>query len=302
MRRELHLTSGVLASCLLATALGTGCVVTVDANRYTEREEKRFQVNGVPDISLNTFDGSIELRSWDRPEVRIDIEKRAGDKAQAQAITVKAEQSGNTITIDVQKPVASQVVVGFGTTPSAKVVATVPRRSNITARSGDGSITIERIDGAVDLTTGDGTVRGLDLSGPLRAHTGDGSLRFENVSGSVDLQTGDGGARLSGKLRVVKLRTGDGSVQVLAEPGSSMSDEWDIRTGDGGLRLELPDGFDATLNATTNDGGVRVVGFGGPTSASKDDDQARSLVRPIGTGGKLLRLRSESGTILVRKQ
>jgi DUF4097 and DUF4098 domain-containing protein YvlB len=274
----------------------------VDAGRYTTREEKRFQVSGVPDISLTTFDGSMEIRSWDRPEVLVEIEKRAGDKAQADAILVRAEQSGSTVTIDVRKPTGAQVMVGFGTSPSAKVVASVPRHSNVTAHSGDGSIAIERIDGSVDLTTGDGTVRGLDLNGPLRVHTGDGSLRFENVEGTVDLQTGDGGARLSGKLCAVKLRTGDGSVQVQAEPGSAMTDDWDIRTGDGGLRLELPDGFAASLNAVTNDGAVRVVGFGDPASAGRDDDSRRSLTRAIGAGGKLLRLRCESGTILVRKQ
>jgi hypothetical protein len=45
-----------------------------------EREEKRFPVSGRPDLSLSTFDGSVEIRAWDRPEILVVIEKRAETK------------------------------------------------------------------------------------------------------------------------------------------------------------------------------------------------------------------------------
>jgi hypothetical protein len=182
------------------------------------------------------------------------------------------------------------------------VVASVPRRCNITVHSGDGALAIERVDGTIDLDTGDGTVKGLDLSGSLHARTGDGSLRFENVAGNVDLESSDGGARLSGALHVVRLRTGDGAVEVQAEAGSSMAADWDIRTGDGGLRLELPADFNANLDASTHDGAVRVRGFGEPASGGRDDDAGRELTRVLGSGGKSLRLRCSSGTILVSRR
>jgi len=283
-----------------AALLGAACEITVDAGPYSVHEEKRFTVTGTPELSLTTFDGSVEIRSWDRPEVLIEIEKRAADKTLAEAIKVKAEQSGNAISVVVNKPDGGQPAFGFKVSPTARIVASVPRRCNIVARSEDGSIDIERVDGTIELHTGDGSVKGVDVTGTLRVRTGDGLLRFEDVSGSLDLESGDGGARVTGKLQGLMLKTGDGSVEVRAEDGSSMAADWEIRTGDGGLRLELPAGFNANLDASTGDGAVRVRGFGEPTGDGRDEEGRRELKRALGSGGKRLRLRSDSGTITVK--
>jgi hypothetical protein len=300
MRPRIPCWPGRLAVLAAATLLTSACEVTVDAGPYSAHEEKRFAVTGTPDLSLSTFDGSIEIRSWDRPEVLIEVDKRAADKTLAEAIKVTAEQSGSTITIDVRQPDGSQPAFGFRVSPNARIVASVPRRCNIVARSGDGSITIERVEGRIELRTGDGSVKGVDLAGSLRVHTGDGSLRFDDVSGTLDLESGDGGARVSGTLQALTLKTGDGSVEVRAEEGSAMTDDWEIRTGDGGLRLELPASFDAHLDASTGDGRVRVRGFGDSGTVDRDGGNPTELKRTLGSGGRRLRLRSESGTITVK--
>jgi DUF4097 and DUF4098 domain-containing protein YvlB len=280
--------------------LGSACEITVDAGPYSAHEEKRFQVAGTPDLSLTTFDGSVEVRSWDRPEVLVEVEKRASDKTTAEAIKISVEQSGNTIAIDVKRPDGAQAVFGFRVSPSARIVASVPRRCNLVVRSEDGSIRIERVDGRIAMHSRDGSLRGIDLSGTILARTGDGSMQFNNVSGALDLESGDGGARVSGRLQAVKLKTGDGSVEVRAVDGSVMTEDWEIRTGDGGLKLELPESFSANLDASTSDGGVRIVGFGAPTRNGRDQDSRGDLKRQLGAGGKLLRLRSDSGTIVVK--
>jgi len=299
MRRNALRWTGCLAVAAAATLLTTACEITVDSGPYSVQEEKRFAVAGTPDLSLTTFDGSVEIRSWDKAEVLIEIEKRAADKTMAEAITVTAEQSGNTISLHVKKPDGLQRTFGFKVSPSARIVASVPRRCNIVARSGDGTIAIERVEGKIELHTDDGSVKGRDVTGTLRVTTGDGSLRFEDVNGSLDLESGDGGARVSGKLQALTLKTGDGSVEVRAEDGSAMTADWEVRTGDGGLRIELPADFDANLDASTGDGSVRVRGFGEPARAG-DSDSAGEMTRTLGAGGKRLRLRSDSGTITVK--
>jgi hypothetical protein len=285
----------VAAAALLTAA----CEIAVESGPYSVQEEKRFTLTGTPDLSLTTFDGSLEIRSWDRPEILVEIEKRAADKTTAEAITVTAEQAGNTITLQVKRPDGLQPAFGFKVSPTARIVASVPRRCNLVARSGDGTISIERVEGKIELHTGDGSVKGRDVTGTLRVTTGDGSLRFEDVNGSLDLESGDGGARVSGRLQAVTLKTGDGAVEVRAEDGSAMTADWEIRTGDGGLRLELPSSFDANLDASTGDGSVRVQGFGEPARAGRSDG-AGEMARPLGAGGKRLRLRSDSGTITIK--
>ncbi len=300
MRNQVIRRFGSLAVVAAAALIGSACEITVDAGPYSAHEDKRFQVTGTPDLTLTTFDGSVEVRSWDRNEVLVEIEKRASDKAQAEAIRVSAEQSGSRITIEVRKPDGPQARLGFRVSPSARIVASVPASCNLVVRSEDGSIRIERVQGKIDLRSGDGSLTGIDLSGTVRAHTGDGSMRFDNVSGSLDLDSGDGGARVSGRLQAVKLRTGDGSVEVRVLDGSAMTEDWEIRTGDGGVRLELPAAFGAVLDAETGDGSVRVRGFGEPASTPKEGASRGELKRQLGSGGKLLRVRSDSGSIVVK--
>lgn len=291
-----------LVPVLVASALAsTACVMSVDAARYTTREEKRWPVTGTPDLNLVTFDGAIEVRSWDRPEVRVEIEKRAADKAAADAIEIRTGQEGQAISVEAVKPPAAESLFGLRVSPSARLVATVPRQCHVVARSGDGSIVVDRIDGRVDVSTGDGGLSGEEMKGSLRAHTGDGSIRFEAIEGTADADTSDGTVTLTGKLAGVRLRTGDGSVSVRADEGSAMSEDWEIRTGDGSVRVDLPEGFAASLDAASGDGHVQAEGFGEPAASGRGEGSRGALKRPIGPGGRLLRVRTGSGTIRIRK-
>ena len=70
--------------------------------------------------------------------------------------------------------------------------------SNIIARSGDGAITIERVNGRLELRTGDGSIRASDVGGELILDTGDGSVTVEGAHGRIDVDTGDGGVERDG--------------------------------------------------------------------------------------------------------
>jgi hypothetical protein len=284
---------GSLVLLISLAAASSSCVLSLDSNsiQETSRVEKRFAVTGTPDLSLITFDGSIEVRAWDRSEVVVEVEKRGVDKAELETIEIK---------VDARKPPGGRAMIRLGPSPSpsAKLIASVPRKCNVLARSGDGSISIERVSGKVELDTGDGSVRGSDLVGQLRAHTSDGSMKFESVTGPADIDSGDGSVSLSGKLPVVRLRTGDGSVSLRAEAGSVMSDDWEVRTGDGGVTVELPDPFNAELDASSGGGSVRVQDL----NLTVSGEQGRREVRgKLGSGGHVLKVRTGDGTVSIRR-
>ncbi len=298
MTTRLSPTGARLVLVLAAAWLAAACDVTVglDAARFMDREKKDFQVNGTPDLVLSTFDGSIEIRAWDRPEVSVEIEKRAASKRQADEIEVKASQAGNTITIDVRAPERGGAHIGFSQSRSARLIVSAPRQSNLDARTGDGSIAVERITGTVKLNTGDGSVKVTDTAGDVRAHTGDGSMTFDRVDGRVDADTGDGSITLNGKLEGVRLRTSDGSMRLRADRGSRMADDWDIRSGDGTVTLELPEAFDADLDAHTGDGGVAV------RELTVKGEVSKNAVRgQLGNGGRSLRVSTGDGGIRISR-
>ena len=65
---------------LAADPPGRGCTVTLDSSRRSARDEKRFTVTGTPTVHLTTFDGAIEIQSWDKPDVLVEVEKRGATK------------------------------------------------------------------------------------------------------------------------------------------------------------------------------------------------------------------------------
>lgn len=280
--------------------LAAGCDITVGVGseglRYVEREKKDFQVTGTPDIVLSTFDGSIEIRAWDRSEVSIEVEKRGANKEAVDQIEVKATQSGSRITLEVHQPNESGSHFSFGASRSARLIASVPRQANVDAHSGDGSIAIERVTGKVRMDTGDGSLKATELAGELRAHTGDGSITLDRVDGTIDADTGDGSIKANGKMEGVRLRTGDGSVELRADTGSRMADDWDIHTGDGSVTLEVPQPFDADLDAHTGDGGVSLNAVEVKGEISKHSARGQ-----IGAGGRSLRVTSGDGSIKISR-
>jgi hypothetical protein len=274
----------VLRSAVMLGALtaASGCVAISgsDVGRYVERENRRFSTTGKPDVELSTFDGSIEIRSWDRPEVEVIVEKRGPSRSSIADIEVNASQSGNHITVETRW--ASRTG-GFhlGWSRSARLIVSVPASSDLLAKSGDGSIDVEHVDGRIELRSGDGSIRGHDIGGNLNVQTGDGSI-------TVD-----------GSFAGLRAHSGDGSVRVHAAAGVDASGDWEISTGDGSVTLELPDGFNADLDAHTGDGGIHVHEI---TLSSVTGEISRNSIRGrIGSGGRLLRVRTGDGSITLRR-
>jgi len=290
----------VLPTLALATALPfalAGCVV-VDSQGHITREEKRFSLTGLPDVRLTTFDGAIEIRSGEGNRVVVEIEKRGATKEALDDLKVDTKQDGNRIEVDVRKPAHEVVFFGVGRmSTTAKLIVTMPRDGNVTARSGDGSIRIEHVHGRLELRTGDGSIRAIDVAGQLTLATGDGSVTLEEVAGDVDVDTGDGSVSVAGKPSAMKLHTGDGSITVRALTGTTMKDDWSMTTGDGGVAVYLPSDFGAELDAHTGDGSIR-----NELQLNNDDGDKsrRSLKGRLGAGGKLLKIRTGDGSIRLK--
>ena len=287
-------------AALVAAALAlAACDVTIGASEYSVREEKTFTVTGQARLALSTFDGSIAVRGWDRNEVVVEVEKVGPDQQTVERIKVKAAQDGNGITIDVPKPSPLETT-GMRRTPSANLVVSVPLKTAVAARSGDGSIEVRRVNGRLDLDTQDGGVRVEEIAGSLLVRTGDGSVDGRKVDGQAEIHTGDGSISLDGVLTGLTAETRDGSVEITARPGSRTDGEWDVTSGDGDVRVEVPKGFGAEVDARTGDGRVRVdTLMDAPDVRQQDPDERDSVMGRLGGGGKALRLRTSSGSITV---
>jgi hypothetical protein len=291
----------VVCGWLVVGALaGAGCSIDLDAEGYTARDEKTFKVEGRPELNLSTFDGAIEVQAWDRPDVQVIIERRAGNKEEADKIEVRADQTGNRVTVEAKQPPRSQPVVrvGWHLSKSVKLIASVPRQTDLIARSADGAITVRRIEGRVELRTSDGSIDATGISGPLLAHTSDGAMELRDIAGNVEAESGDGAITVVGKIEALRARTSDGHITVRADSGSRMTDDWEISTGDGGVDVDLPADFAAELDVHTSDGTVQADNLNIVTSGPLSKDSLRGT---LGSGGRNFRIRTSDGSVRLRR-
>lgn len=268
------------AAFVLAAISATGCVDISAGNvRYTETIERRFTPTGAPTLHVSTFDGSVEVTAWDRPEVLVTIEKVAADKAATERMVVTATQDGDRISVEVREPRQGGVHWNVGPF-SAHVRVSMPAHARVEAETGDGRVAVH------------------DITGDLKVRTGDGSIRLEHVNGGIDAASGDGSVDIDGAVSTLKIRSGDGRMHLRTTSASATGD-WEVATGDGTVVLEVPETFGAELDAMTGDGRVRVdgVAFSGETDR---DDRSRAQGR-LGQGGARVTIRSGDGGITIRR-
>ena len=124
-------TSNGLITLLLALGFA-GCVIDAHENGVVTRDEKRFTVSGAPQLNLKTFDGTIEVRSWDQKDVLVEIRRRGRDAQVAADLVVNVTQDGNRIVIDAPSPKNRTGGIHFGSWNSGTVSLIVTTPKNVT--------------------------------------------------------------------------------------------------------------------------------------------------------------------------
>lgn len=275
VRESQRETARVARDASRAAREATSGLMGDDDLRLVERESKTFPVSGTPHVTLNTFDGRISIRAWDKPEVMMTAIKRAGNEQALRGITVKAEQQGGDVNIqtDYDKSAGRHMGGIFSTNASVSLELFVPHNTNIQALSGDGRVELEGITGELNLQTGDGRIEVRDGGGHLTAKTGDGRIEVLNYTGDVDAKTGDGRISLEGRFGQLSARTGDGSIL-----------------------LTLPNDLDATIETDAESVNVDGLNLEEEAGAGKKLRRFR-----IGRGGNIFRLHTGDGSINVTR-
>jgi DUF4097 and DUF4098 domain-containing protein YvlB len=262
---------------IIAALCTSACTIDLNGGGVVVREERSFAVSGEPDLQVETFDGSVQVSAWDRPDVRVRIEKRGRDRDEAAALQVKVTHDGNRLRVEALAPAEERSTVTFGTSRNVSFTVSVPRSARVLVRSGDGSINVEGVAGRVEL------------------HSDDGSIRASRVAGEVVVESADGSVHVDGRLALLRASTQDGSVSVEADAGSAPSGDWEVSTGDGSVNMNLPGSFSANIQADTGDGSISVSGI---PEGPRDEDR-RSVRGTLGRGGHLLKVRSGDGSIRI---
>ena len=249
--------------------------------------------------------------SEDAPVAVVTVEpRRGGDDVAART---RVEMSGNRLQIEVPKVTGSLFRQGG----SVAIEAIVPPGSSLEADSGSGEL---RAQGALlraEVRNGSG---GIDLEdvGEARVTSGSGDVVLGDVDTAV-VTSGSGDIRLGRASGRTEIRTGSGDV--LAEAGSDItigtgsgdavvgSTTGRVRLSTGSGDLTIRTAVEGEIQAKSASGDV-TVGVASGTAALLDCSTVSGRVSSElttdagpadGEKGVVLRLRSVSGDVLVRR-
>ncbi len=239
--------------------------------RVNETESKSFTLSGVSRINLDTFDGPITVRAWDKQEVLITATKKARDEEAMRSARVRFEQrAGEVVAIARFDDPAGE---RDSADAQVHLDAFVPRKANLRLATSDGRLFVEGVSGEMELRTDDGEIRVANGAGRLRANTSDGQVQVTKFNGDVDARTNDGQILLEGRFNSLSARTGDGTIT-----------------------LSLP----ASSNATIETAAESIIIDG--LRVTEEGDSASRLRRwKVGAGGTVFSLRTGDGRIVLRR-
>jgi DUF4097 and DUF4098 domain-containing protein YvlB len=241
---------------LPAIAAGLLCLAACDfedfniGERYSRDFHYNFPLKSNGRLTVESFNGSIEISGWDENTVDISGTKHGPTQERAEELKIETSNTPDSVSVRVIRPSAWRNNLGV------RFVIKVPR-----------SALLDRI------TTSNGSIRTLDGSGPARLRTSNGSIRVQDLRGSLDAQTSNAAVDLldiegdviahssNGHIHAEGLRggfdakTSNSSVNArIAHPDRSIR----VETSNGGVELALPDGITNDVRVKTSNSGITV--------------------------------------------
>jgi hypothetical protein len=131
----------------------------------------------------------------------------------------------------------------------------------------------------------------------LRVETRNGGIAITDVRGNIDFETTNGGIKLDGVAGNVRGHTTNGGVDVALAGDTWEGDALDVSTTNGGVKLRVPEGYSARLEAGTVNGGVSI-----DFPVTVQGRIGRNVSTTLGNGGPLMRARTTNGGVRVSRR
>jgi len=164
----------------------------------TKNVDRTVPLSPTGSVTLETHNGSIDVRTWDRPEVEIHalIEVAgilAADRRRFDDTTVVVASTSDSVRITSQYPTFSSWSSWFGSNPTIRYTITAPKTARWTIYDHNAQAEVHDLRAALTVETHNGSVHATGLGGPLRvnAHNGSVTADFDSFMGA-DVTTHNG--------------------------------------------------------------------------------------------------------------
>ncbi|HEY3215300.1 MAG TPA: M56 family metallopeptidase [Candidatus Eisenbacteria bacterium] len=166
--------------------------------------------------------GTVEIRGWDRPEVRVRARLAGKDWRDTR---LEADRGPGGVVISSLQAGEDR---SFSTSHAFEIQ--IPRRYDIWLSSGGGAVTIAHVEGTFRGQTGGGEIVLEQLRGRVRLATGGGDIQVSDSRLDGSVSTGGGMVKISNVRG--NLRGSSGSGPVITSRGEGEDSDEDLASGD----------------------------------------------------------------------
>ncbi len=252
--------------------LTASLAVAGDSQAFKEDFHQNFAMAAGGKLSIENFNGSIQVMGWDQNTIDISGTKYGETEALKNSVKLDIQVNGGVARIKTIKPDAMHSNCGV------KYVVKVPRRTeleNIT--SSNGSISVSETEGPANLRTSNGAIRAEKLKGILTATTSNGAIHTKDLLAASSLKTSNGAIHL----------------EMTDVPRNDVK----ASTSNGAITVKMPGHANAHVKATTSNAIVKSdFALTGVSEA-----RPKKVDSMIGGGGPMLDLSTSNGAIHIQK-
>jgi len=245
-------------------------------------------------LTLDSFNGAVEIRGWDQDTVEITGSKYAATEDTLREMEVRVTTEADGVRIRTVRPSGKKIPCG------AKYFIRVPHHTDlrhvttsngslrfedisgsVVARTSNGAAHVSRINGPVEVITSNGGVELAHIEGPASVRTSNGRVKATDLTGGLEAVTSNGSiqAHVSTAMarRGVRLETSNGAIDLSLDSG--VLDQIRASTSNAGITVRLPETLAAHVHAQTSNAPVSTE-----FDVNREDTKTRSkLEGTIGT-------------------
>ena len=225
--------------------------------------EKTFDVEVGSHFSLDNINGSVEIKSWDQQVIKVLATIKADDQQGRDRISIDIQQSGQGV----------------------KVETRYKNKSSWGKNHHSGGVSYHVM-----------VPEDIDLSS---INLVNGSLTIENVHGNIKVDLVNGSVKAIGLMGDSEINSVNGSIKAIYHGLNDNFEKIDINTVNGSIKLSLPEGVSAAVNAETMHGSI-ANDFG--LSVDKNLFSGKNIQGDIGSGDARISLASVNGSIKIMKK
>jgi len=261
-------------------------------------------------LTVEGFNGSIEISPWDQDTVDISGTKYARSQSDTAAIRIDIDHTADAVTVRAVRPSFSAHNGNYGVRFAIKVprgaVLDHLTTSNGAIRAADcsgparlktsnGRIDVQRQRGVLYAETSNGPIEVMDNNGDIEAHTSNGHIRVERVRGALEATTSNSSihAQVDRAGDSLKAQTSNGGIELTLPPGAQCPVR--ARTSNSSITLRLPGDANAAISAHTSNGSI-MSDFDLRTHG---EISKHHLEGTLGSGGPLIDLNTSNGSIRI---